>query len=102
MRRYEMHVNGTARPATRYEPVKSPYSGEIVGEVALGNDADIEAAIDSTSRAFAHTRLLPTHERARLLVRDAGRAIRKGAFPDRAILRQNLEMHHLLFANALV
>ena len=67
MRRYQMHVSAAPRKANRYELVKSPFNGEIVGEVALGNTLDIEAAIDSASGAFAHTRLLPTHERARLL-----------------------------------
>ena len=67
MRRYQLHVGGSQRPASDYEVIKSPFDGEVVGEVALGGAADMEAAVDSASRAFARTRALPTHERARLL-----------------------------------
>jgi acyl-CoA reductase-like NAD-dependent aldehyde dehydrogenase len=67
MRRYLLHVGGTERPGAAFELVRSPYDGTPVAEVAVGNAADMEAAVAAATRGFAQTRRLPTHERARLL-----------------------------------
>ena len=50
--------------------VRSPYSGEVVGRVAKGGEAETKRAIDAAERALADP--LPAHKRAEILVRVAG------------------------------
>src|SRR5919197_5339754 len=50
--------------------VRSPYSGEVVGRVAKGGEAETRWALDAAERALAEP--LPAHKRAEILVRVAG------------------------------
>src|ERR671931_2464903 len=50
--------------------VRSPYSGEVVGRVAKGGEAETRRALDAAERALAEP--LPAHKRAEILVRVAG------------------------------
>jgi glyceraldehyde-3-phosphate dehydrogenase (NADP+) len=54
-------------------PVYSPYDGRIVGESPISTRADAESSVAAAHEAFAATRLLPSHERYRIL-----RAIQDG------------------------
>jgi len=67
MQRYRTKIGGKPRSTPRSAVVTNPYNGSPVGEVGLGGDAEIEAAIASSLEAFATTRRTPTHERVRVL-----------------------------------
>src|SRR5687768_257552 len=67
MQRYRSYVAGSPRETAQVELVKSPYDGSPVAEVCLAGPAEMEAAIAAAEPAFADTRRLPVHERARLL-----------------------------------
>ena len=49
--------------------IRSPWSGEVVGRVALAGPADVEAAIDAAVAAAPAAAAMPTHARAGLLDR---------------------------------
>jgi acyl-CoA reductase-like NAD-dependent aldehyde dehydrogenase len=60
--------------------VRSPYSGEVVGRVPKGGDAEARRAIDAAQAAMQEP--LPAHERAEILVRVAaalGRRLEEAA-----------------------
>ena len=50
--------------------VRSPYSGEVVGQASRSAAAETRAAIDAAERALANP--LPAHKRAEILVKTAG------------------------------
>ncbi|MCO5166350.1 MAG: aldehyde dehydrogenase family protein [Planctomycetes bacterium] len=78
MRRELLRIGGALRAGARLEAVTSPWSGEQVGEVAVGGPADVDDAVAAAARAFEETRRLPTHRRAAVL-EGAARAVEAGA-----------------------
>jgi len=66
-----MLIGGQEHSGSTREEVKNPYTGETVGEVALGTSEDMDAAIGHATSAFAETRTLPAHARADILQRVA-------------------------------
>jgi acyl-CoA reductase-like NAD-dependent aldehyde dehydrogenase len=50
--------------------VRSPYSGDVVAEVAKGGEKETRRALDAAERAMASP--LPAHKRAEILVKVAG------------------------------
>ena len=73
MQRYRTKIGGKPRETARYELVTNPYDGTPVGEVGVGSEAEIQAAIASTADGFQFTKRLATHERALLLTAIAAR-----------------------------
>ena len=67
MQRYRSFVGGNPRETSHIELIKNPYDGSPVAEVCQAGAAEMEASIAAAERAFADTRKLPVHERARLL-----------------------------------
>jgi aldehyde dehydrogenase (NAD+) len=69
--RYEHYIDGAAvAPATgEYLPTENPYTGQVWAEIARGNAADAERAVQAASRAFESGRWpeLTPSERGRLL-----------------------------------
>jgi len=51
--------------------VRSPYSGEVVGEVPLAGEAELATALEHAERGAAAMAALPAFERSRLLERAA-------------------------------
>jgi acyl-CoA reductase-like NAD-dependent aldehyde dehydrogenase len=51
--------------------VRSPYSGDVVGTVALAGPAELEEALAAAARGAAAMAALPAHERATILRRAA-------------------------------
>lgn len=74
MRRELMRIGGARREGVRFDVIKSPYTGEPVGEVAVGGAQDMDDAIAAAAAAFEETRRLPTHRRAAIL-EGAARAV---------------------------
>lgn len=69
MRRELLRIGGARRDGVRTDVIKSPYTGEPVGEVAVGGAQDMDDAIAAAAAAFAETRRLPTHRRVEVLER---------------------------------
>ncbi|MBX3466704.1 MAG: aldehyde dehydrogenase family protein [Planctomycetes bacterium] len=67
MTRELLRIGGGLREGARLEAVTSPWSGEQVGEVAVGDARDMDDAVAAAARAFDETRRLPTHRRAAIL-----------------------------------
>jgi glyceraldehyde-3-phosphate dehydrogenase (NADP+) len=76
MQRYRTKIGGRPLETQHFARVTNPYDGTTVGEVGLGSEKEIHAAILSTVDGFQQTRRLATHERARIL---GGIASRIGA-----------------------
>ena len=51
--------------------IKSPYSGEVIGEQVLATPDDVERALASAYAAKKQIANIPSHERARILKRAA-------------------------------
>ena len=64
MQRYRTKIGGRPRETSQFVKVTNPYDGTLVGEVGLGSEAEIEAAILSSADGFQQTKRLATHERA--------------------------------------
>ena len=67
MLRQLMRIGGELHEGSRFETITSPFDGTVVGEVALGGPADMEAAIAAAVEGFERMRRLPTHRRAGIL-----------------------------------
>lgn len=64
-------INGESRPSASrdYVDVTSPYTGTIIGRVAVGNATDVDAAVAAARQAFPSWRATPVKERAQILFR---------------------------------
>lgn len=62
-----LHVGGEVCRTDAVEAIRSPYDGSVVGEVCVGGPGEMDRAIVAADKAFAVTRRLPAHERARVL-----------------------------------
>ncbi|MDP6945839.1 MAG: aldehyde dehydrogenase family protein, partial [Myxococcota bacterium] len=60
-------VGGQWTDATRGEAVTAPYTGEVLGEVALASPDQLEAAISAAHRAAPTAAALPTWRRIEIL-----------------------------------
>ncbi|HEY6081048.1 MAG TPA: aldehyde dehydrogenase family protein [Polyangiaceae bacterium] len=65
------YIGGASSQAASYHAVRSPFDGALVGEVGLGNAADLERAIAGAANAFRAWSRSPTHQRALVLERIA-------------------------------
>ena len=69
--RWNHLVNGTERPGSRYTHAYNPATGQPVSEVALGEEADVEAAVHAAQSALADWRDQKPIERGRVLLKIA-------------------------------
>jgi acyl-CoA reductase-like NAD-dependent aldehyde dehydrogenase len=67
MRTYSLLIDGERIDTDDQRDVVSPYSGEVVGRVAVATADHAERAVDAASEALAH--VPPQHERAAILER---------------------------------
>jgi aldehyde dehydrogenase (NAD+) len=65
------YIGGESTRAQTYIAVRSPFDGSQLGEVGLGNAADLERAIAGAASAFRSWSKSPTHQRALVLERIA-------------------------------
>lgn len=73
-----LFIGGQWREAKQYEPLRSPYSEEIIAEIASANIEETEAAITAAFEARESIAAMPAHERASILEKVArGLAERK-------------------------
>jgi acyl-CoA reductase-like NAD-dependent aldehyde dehydrogenase len=64
-------INGQWQEARAYGELRSPYSGELLSEVARADAEDAREAIAAAYAARATMRVIPSHERAAILERVA-------------------------------
>src|SRR5436190_18926031 len=57
--------------------VRSPHTGEPVGETAKAGPAEMERAVQAAVRGFEETRKLPSHRRSEILQKTADGLLRR-------------------------
>jgi acyl-CoA reductase-like NAD-dependent aldehyde dehydrogenase len=62
-----LYIAGGTEEASSYKQLRSPHSGEVIAEVAVGTRADMKAAIDHAEEAAKVMAKLPAHKRAAIL-----------------------------------
>lgn len=62
-----LYINGQWKEAARYQSLYSPYSGELIAEVAEANEAEAGEAILAAESAAVIMAKMPAHERAAIL-----------------------------------
>lgn len=72
VKRAQPYVNGKWISSERETvSIKSPYSGEVIGEQILATQDDVERALASAYKAKKHIANIPSYERAKILKRAA-------------------------------
>jgi acyl-CoA reductase-like NAD-dependent aldehyde dehydrogenase len=72
------YVAGEWRTGSETFPVKSPYDGSAVAEVAVPTEADTEEAVARAVETFEESRRLPVHARAEALAHVSRRIAERG------------------------
>ncbi|MFD0959875.1 aldehyde dehydrogenase family protein [Paenibacillus chungangensis] len=67
--RKHLFIGGEWKEAKRYEPLRSPYSGETIAEIPLADIAETDAAIEAAYAARGAMARMPAHQRAAILER---------------------------------
>lgn len=62
-----LYIAGGTKEASSYKELRSPHSGEVIAEVAIGTREDVKAAIDHAEEAAKTMAKLPAHKRAAIL-----------------------------------
>jgi len=75
--RKELWINGAWQAGERYAELRSPYSGEVIAEVAEAGVRETERAIAAAEAAAPVMAALPAHERTAILSRVADRIERE-------------------------
>jgi acyl-CoA reductase-like NAD-dependent aldehyde dehydrogenase len=70
-RRQALRIAGALRESGERTKIRSPWDGELVGEVCVARPADVDDAVSAAADAFETTRRMPAHERAAVLERTA-------------------------------
>lgn len=66
-----LFINGKWKEAAVYADLFSPYSGELIAQVAQADEEDAEDAIQSAEAASKIMKKMPAHERAAILEKTA-------------------------------
>ncbi|KRE34020.1 aldehyde dehydrogenase family protein [Paenibacillus sp. Soil724D2] len=66
-----LFINGKWKEAAVYTDLFSPYSGELIAQVAQADDEDAEDAIQAAEAASTIMKKMPAHERAAILEKTA-------------------------------
>ncbi|WP_282033991.1 aldehyde dehydrogenase family protein [Metabacillus indicus] len=64
-------INGKHEESDTYVELKSPYSKDLLAEVAIADESKVKAAVDAAADAFMEMKTLPAHKRADILKRTA-------------------------------
>lgn len=64
-------INGQHIEAENYQDLQSPYSKELLAEVAIAGQDQVKAAVDAASEAIGKMNDLPAHKRAEILLKTA-------------------------------
>jgi len=66
-----LYIDGQWKEASQYKELRSPYSGELIAEVAQATEQDADEAIQAAQAAAKKMAQTPAHERAAILDRVA-------------------------------
>lgn len=70
MKKAQPYINGKWIDSNRQTvPVKSPYSGEVIGEQLLATAEDVESALASAYEAKKEIARIPAYERSKKIGR---------------------------------
>lgn len=64
MKPFGLVIDGATVETARHLEIRSPSTGEVVGLMPLGSNADLDAAVAAATRAFATWKNVPSAERA--------------------------------------
>ena len=67
MKETKLWINGQWQDAKESYELKSPYSGEVIAQVAKASIQDVERAIDGAQQAFLSFKKTTAYERAEIL-----------------------------------
>lgn len=62
-----LYINGQWKEASSYLELRSPFSGEVIAEVAQADDSHTDEAIQAAAEAAKKMAKMPAHERAAIL-----------------------------------
>lgn len=62
-----LYLAGEQKEASSYKQLRSPHTGEVIAEVAVGTRADMKQAIDHAEKAAKEMAKMPAHRRAAIL-----------------------------------
>src|SRR5690606_16955431 len=60
-------ISGKFKKTENYKAVKSPFSGEVIAEVAMAAPSDVKSAIDAADQSRKTMAEMPAHKRAEIL-----------------------------------
>ena len=60
-------ISGKFKETENYKALKSPYSGEVIAEVAMAAPSDVKSAIDAAEQSRKVIADMPAHKRAEIL-----------------------------------
>jgi acyl-CoA reductase-like NAD-dependent aldehyde dehydrogenase len=69
MDKWHLWINGKWVEGDRYEPLHSPYTGEVIALIAQATAEDAKKAIEVAHSAFQEFKLLPAYERSHILLK---------------------------------
>lgn len=67
MDKRHLWINGKWVEGEKYEPLHSPYTGEVIAHIAQATTEDAKKAIEGAHAAFQEFKRVPAYERAKIL-----------------------------------
>lgn len=89
MKRFDLLIAGSRAKNKSYEPVATPYSGEVIAEVETATVQDVERAIDQAEKAAIFWRRTPAHQRFEIMMAAAALADLRQEEMAQTISREN-------------
>lgn len=89
MKRFDLLIAGPRAKNKSYEPVATPYSGEVIAEVETATVQDVERAIDQAEKAAIFWRRTPAHQRFEIMMAAAALADLRQEEMAQTISREN-------------
>ncbi|MDF2680783.1 MAG: aldehyde dehydrogenase [Brevibacillus sp.] len=69
MDKWHLWINGKWEEGEQYEPLHSPYTGEVIAHIAQATTEDAKKAIEGAHFAFQEFKNMPAHERSQILMK---------------------------------
>ncbi len=89
MKRFDLLIAGPGSKNKKFEPVVTPYSGEVIAEVETATVSDVERAVDQAEKAGETWRRTPAHKRFEILMAAAALADERQEEMAQIISREN-------------
>lgn len=89
MDRFNLIVHGLVKNNSIYEPIKEPFSGQVIAEVETATASDVEFAIDQAEKAQRLWGKTPAHKRFEIMMAAAALADERQEQMAQIISREN-------------